>query len=211
MKAPMGKNDEKTRAIVAAAIEQFDLCGFAGANMDRIAETAQVSKRTVYNHFESKEALFHAIWDEMVTMANASIDIRYNPARPVRPQLQALGLAIAQLSCNREYMQVMRLAIGEFLRQPTQLQKKTSTLEHDAICTAMFTAAVADGALATDDPGRAAAEFLALIKAGSFWPSLFSGDIAAPEAVENAVASAVNVILKAYAAGDAHGERSGDI
>ena len=32
--------------------------GFSNVSMDAIAERAEASKRTVYNHFENKEALF---------------------------------------------------------------------------------------------------------------------------------------------------------
>ncbi|MEX0286472.1 MAG: TetR/AcrR family transcriptional regulator [Paracoccaceae bacterium] len=194
----MGKNDEKTRAIVAAAIEEFDQNGFAGANMDRIAQRATVSKRTVYNHFDGKETLFHAIWEEMVTMANASIDFTYDSTQPLRPQLLALGAAIGHLSCNREYMQVMRLGLGEFLREPVKLDKKTSTLRHDAICAAMFTDASRAGALQADDPAHAASQFLAMVKAGSFWPAVFSGTVADPATVDLAVDRSVDVIVKVY-------------
>lgn len=52
--------DEKTQAIVKAARKAFLSRGFDAASMDQIALTAGVSKRTVYNRFRSKEALFGA-------------------------------------------------------------------------------------------------------------------------------------------------------
>lgn len=52
--------DEKTEAIVEAARKTFLARGFDAASMDRIALTANVSKRTVYNRFRSKEELFGA-------------------------------------------------------------------------------------------------------------------------------------------------------
>ena len=57
---PGNCQDPKERAIVAAARQMFLAKGFDAASMDAIAMTANVSKRTVYNRFKSKEALFAA-------------------------------------------------------------------------------------------------------------------------------------------------------
>ncbi len=57
----MSVSDQKKKQIVEAAIAEFQEKGYAGASMDRISERAQVSKRTVYNHFESKDVLFKEI------------------------------------------------------------------------------------------------------------------------------------------------------
>ena len=51
---------QKRETIISAAIQIFIEEGFDNASMDRIAERANASKRTVYNHFPSKEELFHA-------------------------------------------------------------------------------------------------------------------------------------------------------
>jgi len=58
--APTTPIDEKTEAIVEAARKTFLARGFDAASMDQIALTANVSKRTVYNRFRSKEELFGA-------------------------------------------------------------------------------------------------------------------------------------------------------
>ena len=55
--------DDTRRRIVNAAYEFFYREGFARANVDAIAETAGVTKRTLYNHFESKDALVAAVLD----------------------------------------------------------------------------------------------------------------------------------------------------
>ena len=59
-KAPSDTRDEKTYAIVQAARATFLAKGFDSASMDAIALNANVSKRTVYNRFRSKEELFAA-------------------------------------------------------------------------------------------------------------------------------------------------------
>ncbi|MEO0613750.1 MAG: helix-turn-helix domain-containing protein, partial [Pseudomonadota bacterium] len=58
--APKEANDVKEHAIIDAARQSFLAKGFDAASMDEIALLANVSKRTVYNRFRSKEALFAA-------------------------------------------------------------------------------------------------------------------------------------------------------
>ncbi|EPN63565.1 TetR family transcriptional regulator, partial [Pseudomonas syringae pv. actinidiae ICMP 19096] len=58
MTEPMRLTDQKRESIVQAAIAEFGDRGFEITSMDRIAARAEVSKRTVYNHFPSKEELF---------------------------------------------------------------------------------------------------------------------------------------------------------
>ncbi len=58
--ARTGTRDDKEAAIVSAARKTFLAMGFDAASMDAIAAAANVSKRTVYNRFRSKEDLFAA-------------------------------------------------------------------------------------------------------------------------------------------------------
>lgn len=53
--------DRKRAAVLAAAVDLFSQCSFDRVSMDDIASAAQVSKRTVYRHFSSKDELFVAI------------------------------------------------------------------------------------------------------------------------------------------------------
>lgn len=51
------------RRIIDAAYERFYKGGFARAGVDAIAEAAGVTKRTLYYHFDSKDALLAAVLD----------------------------------------------------------------------------------------------------------------------------------------------------
>ena len=63
----------KREAILQAAISEFRAHGFAGTSMDRVAAVAEVSKRTVYNHFPSKDELFAAILTQLWQRAQAMV------------------------------------------------------------------------------------------------------------------------------------------
>ena len=57
---------EATRgAIVDAAVVRFTADGYAGANIDSIAEVARVTKGAVYHHFADKADLFEAAYVSM--------------------------------------------------------------------------------------------------------------------------------------------------
>lgn len=64
MSQAQSDEDVKETAIVEAARKTFLARGFDAASMDAIALAAGVSKRTVYNRFRSKEALFAAAINE---------------------------------------------------------------------------------------------------------------------------------------------------
>ena len=52
---------EKTRiALIARAMELFEQRGFDGTSVDAIAEAAEVSRRTFFRYFETKESVFFA-------------------------------------------------------------------------------------------------------------------------------------------------------
>ena len=57
----MKLSEQKRLHILDAAETLFYEQGVEHTSMDQIALKAQVSKRTVYNHFDTKEALFDAI------------------------------------------------------------------------------------------------------------------------------------------------------
>lgn len=52
------KSEEKREKILAAASECFLEQGFIGTSMDLVAKQANVSKQTVYSHFENKDTLY---------------------------------------------------------------------------------------------------------------------------------------------------------
>ena len=72
----------KRRAMLDAAIREFQAHGYDGASMDAIAASSDVSKRTLYNHFPSKDALIAAY-----------LERRFVHARPSDkpPAMQILG------------------------------------------------------------------------------------------------------------------------
>lgn len=90
MTAPQRLTDRKREAIIQAAISEFRSHGFEITSMDKIAATAGVSKRTVYNHFPSKEELFAEILNQLWARIIAEPSVSYNREQPLREQLRQM-------------------------------------------------------------------------------------------------------------------------
>ncbi len=191
---------EKKRAqILEAAVEEFQQRGFVGASMDRIAELANVSKRTVYNHFESKEALFNAIVSLMFEEARETVDVTYVPGRPLREQLVDLGRAEGRLLQSERFMSLARMAIGETMRAPEIAKAAQEESDKMSVFTDFMAAARDDGTIAIDDIGDATSQYIGLIKARAFWPYVISGGRVSAQDMESIVQSSVDTFIARFA------------
>ena len=101
---------KKRAAILEGAIDVFIDMGYEQASMDKIALTAGVSKRTVYNHFVSKENLFQAVVSDFLSQRQGLKTIAYSPDKPIKEQL--LAFANAELFLIDE---PRRLGLSRFL------------------------------------------------------------------------------------------------
>ncbi len=121
-RAPQRLTDRKREAIVRAAVEEFRAAGYEATSMDRIAEAAGVSKRTVYNHFPSKEALFSMILEELWERSVASDALPYRADQPLQAQLlQLLGQKLELLS-DANFIDLARVAMAEIIHSPERAQ-----------------------------------------------------------------------------------------
>ena len=112
MPTPLKQTDRKRIAILQAAIAEFRSKGFEATSMDKIAATAEVSKRTVYNHFPGKEDLFAAILMHLWESAAAQSEIVYQKERPLKTQLQEFLSKKMQLLCDPDFLDLVRVAVA---------------------------------------------------------------------------------------------------
>jgi TetR/AcrR family transcriptional regulator, regulator of autoinduction and epiphytic fitness len=84
---------QKRETILAGAIQVFIENGYELTSMDRIAEVAGVSKRTVYNHFQSKESLFEAVVNNFLKQRDEQKPIQYSKTIPLEEQLREFANA----------------------------------------------------------------------------------------------------------------------
>lgn len=166
----------KRAAIIDAAACEFRDAGFASTSMDRIAQRARVSKRTVYNHFTSKEALFQAIIDLLVEQMHGATDVPFDPGADVAVQLRDLALRELDILADENNLGLSRAMIGEAIRSPELARRAWAEIaSREAGITKWIRAAARHGRLVVDDAVLAGEQFIALIKAVAFWPQLIGG------------------------------------
>ena len=106
----------KRAQILEAAVSLFQERGFHATSMDDISALAQVSKRTLYKYFESKETLFEAILVEINGRISELLAVTYDPARPIEEQLRDLAWAEANLMMSPDFIATCRMLIAEAFR-----------------------------------------------------------------------------------------------
>ncbi|SHM90953.1 TetR/AcrR family transcriptional regulator [Roseibium suaedae] len=199
----MALAEQKNKQIIEAAIAEFQEKGFAGASMDRISERAQVSKRTVYNHFESKEALFKAITECLAGRVQSYLHVSFDPKAPIRDELIRLGWSQGKLLTDPCAMSMVKMVLGEVLRDPDLASHMNKRMEMVMIIKTFLDATVKSGHLNIPDTLTGAEQFLGLIKARGFYPKMFGEAVATHEEMERIIEETVDMFLSRYGTGKA--------
>jgi len=182
---PRKKRDtsEKRESIVSAAIEAFQAEGYDNTSMDRIAEVAGASKRTLYNHFPSKEALFEAVIDRFMGEVTALKRIPYDPDRALEEQLADFAAAKLRVLDDPVWLALMRVGMGIFIRDPDVARETLARAEAGENHLATWlVAAAADGRLRVEDAKLSAEVFWAMVSGAFFWPHVVQGPMPAAKA-----------------------------
>ena len=173
----------KKAAIVDAAIDMFQKNGFQGTSMDAIAQLAEVSKRTVYNHFPSKQALFEHIAQTVWETANQATMATFNPVEDIQPQLLALAMQELALVGDESFLRLSRVLMAEFIHEPNMAQTILVRFnKEESSLTQWMQQAKQHEQLHIEDAEQAGAQFHSLIKAQAFWPQIMFGQESIPKA-----------------------------
>lgn len=193
--------DRKREIIIQAAIAEFRDNGFKVASMDNIAARAGVSKRTVYNHFPSKDELFAGILTQLWESIQDQLEMEYRKDRPLREQLRELMWAKMRLFNNPSFMDLARVAIAEMIHSPERAREMVAKIgEREEHFNTWIRAAQADGKLKAVDPCFAACQLQGLVKSFAFWPQIAMGQPPIPEVMQQSVVDAtVEMFLAQYA------------
>ena len=200
--SPPRLTDLKRDAILKAAAAEFRANGFEATSMDRIAAVAEVSKRTVYNHFPSKEELFAETIVQLFQASAELLELPYRPDLPLREQLSELLRLKMRTLEQQDFLDLARVAISEAIHAPERALPVFARLnQREEGVTAWIRAAQADGKLKAGDPVFAATMLQGQVKAFAFWPQVAMGAAPlGPEQQEPVIEAAVSMFLSYFGA-----------
>ena len=176
--------------------------GYVATTMDDIAEVAGVSKRTVYNNFADKEALFRE-----VVMGATSVAERFAAvaaaelADPddLQTALSTVARRLALGATDARVVRLRRLLIGEAHRFP-DLAAEYYRLAPGRIMATLagaLSSLAVRGQLRVDDPSRAAEQLAFLILGPALDRAMFEGP-PSRRALTRAADDGVRAFLAAY-------------
>ena len=164
----------KRKAILEGAVQVFTKNGFEASGMDTIAEVAGVSKRTIYNHFASKEILFQEIVADFLKQRDEIKPIHYSSALSLEEQLKEFAKAELFLIDDPVRRGLSKLFTSVFLID-IDFSKKTRSQyhPHSAFIT-WLNSAKEDGKLNFQSPELAARLFYGMVEGCLTYPGLFT-------------------------------------
>ncbi|MEX0286483.1 MAG: TetR/AcrR family transcriptional regulator [Paracoccaceae bacterium] len=169
-------SESKRENIVTAAILEFREQGFLGANMTRIAKRADVSSRTLYKHFESKDALFSEISDIMIERNHCMEPVPYDPQRDFAEQLKDALWRYMDVITDETAIGLNRMVLSELIRDLDRSRKFFAETEtHDYPIKRLIAEAMEAGVIHKEDPAYATDQLLGLVKSFLYWPEFFLG------------------------------------
>jgi TetR/AcrR family transcriptional regulator, mexJK operon transcriptional repressor len=191
----------KRDQIVDAACRLFLENGYELTSMDAVAAQANVSKRTVYSHFQSKETLFIDIMEDMCHLfgegALDRIDMAARPADFLREAARFLRSKIMDPNLQA----LMRAIISQATAFPEMGQKfwATGPGTFQTVVAEYLRSQSAAGILDVPDPLLSASLFQGMVAGPYFLPMIFTGSAEnGPEQTEKVIDAAVTLFLQGH-------------
>lgn len=196
----MTRSEQKRIAIIEAAKEEFIQNGFAAANMNNVSAAAEVSKRTLYRHFESKEKLFEEVLAIVQQEIERKIRYPFDPDISLQQQLTDITLKEVHVLYEIYGISFSRTIVMEFFRQPEMAKSLSQRLYHTRAVSHWFEQAISHGALKNADLQTMTTVYVSLFQGLLFWPQVLDiSPLAEDEVLMQKVDTIVSTVLAAYA------------
>ncbi|MDO5531290.1 TetR/AcrR family transcriptional regulator [Sutterella sp.] len=113
------KSEQRRQAILDATLDEFESKGFSEARIEDIAKRAGVAKGTVYNYFESKEALLMGLADEIgVLMHGNLVKLTDAGSLSFRERVEQLTAPVLEGEGRGRLARILRVVWSEGLHRP---------------------------------------------------------------------------------------------
>ncbi|MGR6838478.1 TetR/AcrR family transcriptional regulator [Aliivibrio wodanis] len=167
------RSELKREAILTAAKKAFQDDGVQNTSMDKLAALAQVSKRTVYNHFESKEALVMELLSDLWKNSMGEMETEFSQDISIQHQLEQLLFAELNVIGDKSYLDLAKVAFGHFFYKPEALQQQIEKMSEQETALSRWLQVMMDTQqLSIKDKHKASVQLHSLLKGSAFWPQL---------------------------------------
>jgi TetR/AcrR family transcriptional regulator, mexJK operon transcriptional repressor len=192
----------KQDAILASARDEFFEYGFESASIERIAAAANVSKVTIYNHFQNKENLFSAMVGSECRIMRGNLPAISDEEIPLRAELMNFAQSMMEFLSSPDIIRFDRRMAAEVERHPAmgELFLNAGPRLMQNMLTEMLAGEMERGRLDKADPKEAAAHLYGIVKGFADVEWRFSDPEQAAVSVTNvSLQAAVDRFLRAYA------------
>lgn len=190
-------------AILDAAGDAFLLHGYDGTSVDDIAERAAVAKRTVYNIYGDKEALFRATLARSIEVAEHFAGLVADSIAQlddIEVDLPKLAVRLAEDVLLTRVLPLRRLLISESARFE-DVAAEYRDRAPDMVLRALASAFADLGdrhLLDVDDPQLAAEHFAFLVMGAELDRGMFTATPPQPAAVRRRATAGAAAFIRAY-------------
>lgn len=198
----------KRQAIVDAAAASFFDVGFAATSIEKVAAAANVSKVTIYTHFNDKNGLFSAAVEKECANIRSyfSIDMESDDAiqGTIGEKLRVIANAVHEFLSRPEMVQFDRRIAAETEHEPAigQAFLTAGPWRMKAAFAAFLAHADSNGELNVPDPGMAAEQLVSMCKGMGDLERRFGAPVD-EEHDKQRIECAIEVFLKVYAPSNA--------
>lgn len=170
----MAIKDSKIAQILQASTQEFLEKGLEAASMHQIAESAKVSKRTLYKYFPTKDKLYSALIDELLDQVYEN-QVSYSPNIPIKEQLEKVVDNKIELLLSEPFLNMSKIILGEMLksRKPSE-QQLMRMYNTEATFIHWIHEAKEDKQISSTTNNEVMAnQFLSILKGQTFYPVIF--------------------------------------
>ncbi|MCT4614939.1 MAG: TetR/AcrR family transcriptional regulator [Marinifilaceae bacterium] len=170
---------KKRKEIIKAAINTFEKVGFNEATMDQIAKEAGAVKKTLYNHFETKDKLLEVIVEECISSSQQTSLFKYNPEQPIDIQLVEIIKLRTQNFTDENRLKSMRVLFNAYTKNRDLIKSIYSNYDspEENFIENWMKDAINDNKLDVSDIKLASQMFWSLIFGSIIWPRLVDDNL----------------------------------
>jgi AcrR family transcriptional regulator len=172
--------NQRRQALITAALDEFYECGLSAARMDDIAKRAGLSKGALYLYFDSKEALFKSIIENVslpgVEHITAKLTASSDPLQAIKSMLALVPSLIRESNIPK----VIKVLVAEAPAYPSLVSNYRENVVERVfgVLTGILIKAKSSGQISIGDPSLTARLIVAPIIMSVIWHVVFenSGD-----------------------------------